>query len=119
MRVVIAWWDLAGTGRTVASLRDFLRDEAVDTWSQVRGLLLKTWISDDTDGHERWGAVFLWESAEAAAQELPRRAAELLGGPPHHLWSFDVEATVEGVHDLARLAGHGRALLPGRSPDIA
>jgi len=27
---------------------------------------------------ERWGAVYLWESAEAAAQELPSRARELI-----------------------------------------
>jgi hypothetical protein len=107
MHAVVAWWDLADSGQTVESLREFLREEAVDRFSRTPGLRLKFWISDEAAG--RWGAVFLWESAEAAAAPLPARAAELIGRPPTHRWSFEVEAVVEGLHDTPELAGVGLA----------
>ncbi len=110
MHAVVVWWDLANTGRSITDLRQFLRDEAVDRFSGLPGLVLKTWISDAET--ERWGAIFLWESAEAAAQPIPQRAAELIGAPPSQRLAFDVEASVEGTHTLASLAGHGLALTP-------
>ncbi|MFE0643182.1 hypothetical protein ACFW2Y_16440 [Streptomyces sp. NPDC058877] len=108
MHAVIVWWDLAGSGQTVESLRSFLRDEAVDRFAEVAGLRLKFWISDAAQ--QRWGAVLLWESAEAAAAPMAPRAAELIGRPPATVLSFDVEATVEGLFTTAALAGHGLAL---------
>ncbi|MFE4973804.1 hypothetical protein ACFRAR_17055 [Kitasatospora sp. NPDC056651] len=108
LKAAVVWWDLAGTGRTIDSLREFLREEAVDRFARVEGLRLKFWISDPAT--DRWGAVLLWESAEAAARPLPPRAAELIGRPPAQWTLFDVEATVEGVHSLTRLAGYGLAL---------
>lgn len=108
MHAVVAWWDLEGSGQTIESLRDFLRDEAVERFSQVEGLRLKFWISDAAAN--RWGAVLLWESAQAAATPIPARAAELIGRPPSVRLSFDVEATVEGVHAVAALGGRGLAL---------
>ncbi|MFJ3585145.1 hypothetical protein ACIPPS_23365 [Streptomyces sp. NPDC090127] len=107
MRAVIVWWDLGGSAQTIESLRGFLRDEAVDRFSEVAGLRLKFWISDAATN--RWGAVLLWESAEAA---IPQRAAELIGYPPTERHAFDVEATVEGVFAVAALAGRGAALEP-------
>jgi hypothetical protein len=47
----------------------------------------------------------VWESAEAARQELPSRAREVIGKDPEIAEEFDVEATVEGafaVEDLSR-----------------
>lgn len=114
LKAAVVWWDLTGTGRTIESLREFLREEAVDRFAQVEGLRLKFWISDPATN--RWGAVLLWESAEAAAAPLPARAAELIGRPPVERTLFDVEATVEGVHTPAALAGHGLALEPPESP---
>ena len=108
MRAVVAWWDLDRSDQTIESLRDFLRDEAVDRFSAMPGLRLKFWISDQESN--RWGAVFLWESAEAAAQPLPPRAAELIGYPPAQVASFDVEAVVEGDHHMPDLVGRGLAL---------
>ncbi|MFD8462318.1 hypothetical protein ACFV27_25305 [Streptomyces antimycoticus] len=108
MRVMVAWWDLTESDQTVESLRSFLRDEAVDAWSAQRGLVLKFWIADDE--HNRWGAVLLWESAEAAAPPHPGSAAELIGYPPTHRTWFDIEATVEGRHGTPSLLGLGRAL---------
>ncbi|MFF5139040.1 hypothetical protein ACFY6U_04695 [Streptomyces sp. NPDC013157] len=107
MHVVIAWWQLDRSAQTIASLRNFLRDEAVDRFSRVPGLRLKVWISDERT--DRWGAVFLWESAEAAAAPLPARAAELIGYPPTERHAFDVEATTEGTYDTVRLARLGLA----------
>ncbi|MFJ8794195.1 hypothetical protein [Streptomyces sp. NPDC102462] len=107
MKAVVAWWDLAPSGRDAASLRAFLREEAVARFARVAGLRLKVWMSDAPTG--RWGAIFLWESAEAAAQQLPARAAEIIGYPPTEVHVFDVEAVTEGRHGTPELAGLGLA----------
>ncbi|MGW4645060.1 hypothetical protein [Kitasatospora sp. NPDC004289] len=108
MRVVVVWWDLAESKAGIEELRAFLRDEAVERFTGHPGLVHKSWISDLEAN--RWGAVFLWESAEAAGRPLPPRAAELIGYPPTHRWAFDVEAGVLGAeYRLAGLAGLGLA----------
>lgn len=107
MRAVVVWWDLSDSDRTIEDLRVFLREEAVDWFAAFPGLVFKSWISDRVT--DRWGAVFLWESAEAAAQPIPPRAAELIGYPPTHRDAFDIEATVEGPHGLSGLSRLGLA----------
>jgi hypothetical protein len=102
LRLVL--WNLADSKTTIAELRRYVRDESVDAFADVPGLRLKAWISDEAT--ERWGAVHLWESAEAAEQELPSRARELIGQDADIAETFDVEATVEGrflVEQLSRL----------------
>jgi hypothetical protein len=97
-------WNLADSKTTIEELRRYLRDESVDSFADVRGLRFKAWISDEVT--ERWGAVYLWESAEAAEQELPSRARELIGKDPDIIEVFDVEATIEGRYaeeELSRL----------------
>jgi hypothetical protein len=69
----------------------------------VAGLLFKAWIADEAS--ERWGAVYVWESREAADQPLPSRARELIGKGPEIAEVFDVEATVSVAAQLAR-RGH-------------
>ncbi|WBQ05186.1 hypothetical protein [Kribbella sp. CA-293567] len=97
MRATIAWWDLAGSGQTIDSLRAQLRAEGVEPWTQVHGLRLKFWISDQETN--RWGAVMLWDStADPAAPLPPNRATELIGYPPTERMATDVEAVVEGFH---------------------
>jgi Putative mono-oxygenase ydhR len=96
-------WNLADSKTNVGELRRYLRDEAVDAFAQVDGLRFKAWIADEAT--ERWGAVYLWESGEAAEQQLPSRVRELIGKDPEIGETFDVEATVEGhfvVEDLSR-----------------
>jgi hypothetical protein len=102
LRLVL--WNLADSKTTIQELRRYLRDESVDTFAKVPGLRLKVWISDEIT--ERWGAIYLWESAEAAKQVLPSRARELIGKDPEIGETFDVEATIEGdfgVSELSRL----------------
>ena len=104
MFVRLVLWSLADSKTTVAELRRYLRDESVDAFSEVEGLRFKAWISDEAT--ERWGAVYLWESAEAASAELPSRARELIGKDPDVVEEFDLEATVEGRYaeeELSRL----------------
>ena len=104
MVVRLVLWSLADSKTTIAELRRYLRDESVDEFEQVPGLRFKAWISDEAT--ERWGAVYLFESAEAAEQELPTRARELIGKDPDVAELFDIEATVEGrfaVEQLSRL----------------
>jgi putative monooxygenase ydhR len=105
LRLVL--WNLADSKTTIGELRRYLRDESVEQFEQVPGLRFKAWISDETT--ERWGAVYLWESAEAARQELPGRARELIGKDPDVGEEFDVEATIEGAFALEDLSRRGLA----------
>ena len=94
MVVRFVLWNLADATTTVAELRRDLADEAVDRFAEAEGLRFKAWISDEAS--DRWGAIYFWESAEAAQQELPGRARELIGKDPDIGEEFDVEATIEG-----------------------
>jgi hypothetical protein len=101
MVVRFVLWNLADSQTTVEELRNYLRDEAVAAFAQVPGLLFKGWISDETG--ERWGAVYVFESAAAAEQPLPSRARELIGKDPDIVEVFDLEASVSVADQLARL----------------
>ena len=101
MVVRLVLWNLADSQTTLAGLRDYLRDEAIDAFEKVPGLLFKGWISDELG--ERWGAIYLFESAAAAAQPLPSRARELIGKDPEIAEIFDLEASVSVAPELAGL----------------
>jgi hypothetical protein len=105
LRFVI--WNLADSKTTIEELRRYLHDESVDAFEDVPGLRFKAWFSDEAT--ERWGAVYLWESAEAAEQELPSRARELIGKEPDIGEEFDVEATIEGAFVIEELSRRGLA----------
>ena len=100
-------WNLADSKTTIHELRRYLRDESADAFSDVPGLRFKAWISNEVT--ERWGAVYLWESAEAAEQDLPSRARELIGKDPDVGETFDVEATIEGRYVNEQLSRLGLA----------
>lgn len=104
MVVRIVLWNLADSMTTIEELRRYVRDESVEEFAEVEGLRFKAWISDALG--ERWGAFYLFESREAADQELPGRARELIGKQPDLVEEFDLEATVEGRYadeELSRL----------------
>jgi hypothetical protein len=105
LRLVL--WNLADSKTTIDELRRYLRDESVEAFAEVPGLRFKAWISDEAT--ERWGAFYLWESREAAEQELPSRARELIGKEPDIGEDFDVEATIEGAFELDELSRRGLA----------
>jgi hypothetical protein len=101
MLVRIGLWNLADSDTDIESLRTYIREESVDAYSNMPGLLFKAWISDPAS--ERWGAVYVWESREAADQPLPGRARELIGRPPDLSEEFDLEATVSVAERLRNL----------------
>jgi hypothetical protein len=105
--VRLVLWNLADSKTTIAELRRYLHDESVDAFEEVQGLRFKAWMSDEAT--ERWGAVYLWESADAAGQELPSRARELIGKDPDLVEEFDVEATIEGRFAIEELSRRGLA----------
>jgi hypothetical protein len=105
--VRIVLWSLADSKSTIDELRRYLRDESVDAFEEVEGLRFKAWLSDPSG--ERWGAVYLFESLEAARQELPSRARDLIGKEPDLVEEFDVEATIEGRYAEERLSRLGLA----------
>ena len=105
LRLVL--WNLADSKTTIAELRRYLREESVDQFAEVPGLRFKAWISDEAT--ERWGAVYLWESEEAAQQVVPSRARELIGKDPDIGEDFDVEATIEGRFEIEELSRLGLA----------
>ena len=107
MIVRIVLWSLADSKTTIGELRRYLRDESVDAFAEVPGLRFKAWISDEAT--ERWGAIYLWESAEAARQELPGRVRELIGKDPDIGEEFDLEASVEGRFAVEELSRRGLA----------
>jgi hypothetical protein len=100
-------WNLADSQTTIEELRRYLRDESVDAFEDIEGLRFKAWISDQAT--ERWGAFYVWESQEAARQELPSKARELIGKDPDIVEEFDVEATIEGRFDVEQLSRLGLA----------
>ena len=110
MLIRLVLWSLADSQTTVAELRRYLRDESADAFADVPGLRFKAWISDE--GTERWGAVYVWESREAANQALPSRARELIGKDPEIAEEFDVEATIEGRFAVEELSRRGLAFEP-------
>ena len=107
MLVRLVLWNLADSNTTIPELRRYLREESVDAFAQVPGLRFKAWISDEAT--ERWGAIYVWESAETAARQLPNPARELIGKDPDIGEQFDVEATVEGDFEIAELSRRGLA----------
>ncbi|SDH01671.1 hypothetical protein [Paraburkholderia phenazinium] len=94
MKATISWWNLDQSAQTVDSLRGYLTAEGVSPWEAVAGMHSKAWISDRASN--RWGAVVIWDCAEAMSQPLPpNRATELIGYPPSVRVTFDVEALIE------------------------
>jgi hypothetical protein len=85
MIVRLVLWSLADSKTTLAELRHQL-DAASE---EAPGLRFRAWISDEAT--ERFGAIELWESAEAAEQEVPARVRELIGKDPEIGETFDVE----------------------------
>jgi glucan phosphoethanolaminetransferase (alkaline phosphatase superfamily) len=73
----------------------------VDAFGRVPGLPFLAWFSDEAT--ERWGAIYFFESREAAEQQLPSRARELIGKDPDLVEVFDLEASASVAADLARL----------------
>jgi hypothetical protein len=109
MILQLVLWNLADSMTTIEELRRYLREESVDRFEEVPGLRFKAWISDEAT--ERWGAVYLWESAAAAAQThgVQDRARELIGKEPDLGEEFDVEATIEGQFEIEELSRLGLA----------
>ena len=101
MLVRFVLWNLAESLTNIGELRRYLHDESVPEFEDVPGLLFKAWISDEAT--ERWGAVYVWESYEAAEQELPSRARELIGKDPDIAEVFNLEASVSVASQLRRL----------------
>lgn len=97
MKATISWWNLDRSSHTIESLRKYLRDEGVEPWEAVQGMHSKAWICDPANN--LWGAVALWNDADAMKQPLPpNRASELIGYPPSVRHTFDVEALVQDRH---------------------
>ncbi len=101
MIVRLVLWSLGDVDVTIGELRDYLRDESVEAFSDVEGLLFKAWVSDESS--ERWGAVYVWDSVEASEQTLPSHARELIGKDPEVIDLFDLEATVSSAPQLTHL----------------
>jgi Putative mono-oxygenase ydhR len=101
MVVRFVLWNLADSSISIEELRHYLRDEAVDAFADVPGILFKAWISDVSG--ERWGAFYVFESAAAADQSLPSRARELIGKDPEIVEVFDLEASVSVADQLTHL----------------
>jgi hypothetical protein len=83
--VRLVLWNLADSKTTLDELRHHLDDAS----EQAPGLRFRAWISDEAT--ERFGAIELWESVEAAEQEVPRQVRDLIGKDAEVGEIFDVE----------------------------
>jgi hypothetical protein len=104
MLVRFVLWDLADSLTNVGELRRYLQDEAVDAFAEVEGPRFKAWISDAAT--ERWGAIYLFESPQAARQPLPSRVRELISKDADE---FELEASIEGRYADEALSRLGLA----------
>jgi hypothetical protein len=105
-------WNLSQSEQTVQSLREYLRDYAVDAYSQVPGLRQKIWVSSTGEDGEMWGAVYLWDNKESAYGRPPgvSRVVQLIGYAPTQRTYFSVEAATDGASEVGALtAGIGLA----------
>ncbi|MDR3080565.1 MAG: hypothetical protein LBV60_06490 [Streptomyces sp.] len=107
MYVSIVLWNLKNSKATVESLREYLRDYAVDAFSTLRGMKLKAWFADAEKGY--WGAVYLWDGVNMQDPLSVSKAIELIGYPPTTTSVFAVEAIAEGISVIDSFAGIGRA----------
>ena len=107
MIVRLVLWNLADADLSVADLRRHLREESVPAFAEVPGLRLKLWVSDEHT--DRWGAVYLFESREAADARVPSRVSELVGKDPDLVEEFDLEASIEGRFADDELSRRGLA----------
>jgi hypothetical protein len=105
--ISIVLWNLEKSDATVESLREYLRDYAVDAFSTLRGMRMKTWFADAERGY--WGAVYLWDGVNMQNPLSVSRAIELIGYPPTTTSVFAVEAIAEGVSVIESFEGVGRA----------
>ena len=108
MLVSFVLWNLADSKTNIEELRRYLADESIDEFERVPGLRFKAWVSDEAT--ERWGAIYLWESAEAARSASGpgiSRAREIIGKDPDIAEEFDVEATIEGAFVDEQLSRRG------------
>ena len=101
MIVRFVLWSLADSDTTVEELREYIRTEAAAAFTDLPGLLFKGWVSDEST--DRWGAMYVFDSPEAAAQPLPSRARELIGKDPDIIEVFDLEASVSPADQLDHL----------------
>ena len=111
-------WNLADSQTTIEELRRYLVDESVDEFEQVEGLRLKLAVGR---GDRSVGRGLCLGSAEAARQDLPGRARELIGKEPDITEEFDVEATIEGRFDMDELsdsASHSKLEDEGLREDL-
>ncbi|MDA2810209.1 hypothetical protein O4J56_06120 [Nocardiopsis sp. RSe5-2] len=107
MYISIVVWNLAESEATVESLREYLRDYAVDAFSTLRGMRMKTWFADAEKGY--WGAVYLWDGEKMGNPRSVSKAIELIGYPPTSTSVFAVEAIAEGISAIESFEGVGRA----------
>jgi hypothetical protein len=118
--IQIVAWDLSKSTATVESLRDYLRDYAVDAYSKLEGMRLKVWFGNAAK--QVWGAVYLWDSLpQMGGVARVTRAIELIGYPPTSVSVFEVEAIAEGLSAHEFLGGLGQALTktPERSATMS
>jgi hypothetical protein len=106
MHCTLILWNLSQSSQTVQSLREYLRDYAVEAYGQVDGLRQKIWVSSTGPEGEMWGAVYLWDDPEQAYGRPPgvSRVVELIGYAPTQRTYFSVEAAVTGPGVLGPLA---------------
>ena len=93
-------WSLSGTpAGTEQVLRDYVRDEGVERFSEMPGLHQKTWQMAERGF---FSGVYVWATREARADFLerfranPSRVTQLLGNGPELVQEWDLVCVAVG-----------------------
>ena len=100
-------WSLSGTpAGTEQVLRDYVRDEGVERFSAMSGLVQKTWQMAERGF---FSGVYVWTTREARTEFLegfranPSRVTQLLGNGPELVQEWDLVGVAVGAEGpLAR-----------------
>lgn len=117
MYISIVIWNLEKSDATVETLREYLRDYAVEAFSTLKGMRMKTWFADAEKGY--WGAVYLWDGVNMENPLSVSKAIDIIGYPPTSTSVFAVEAIAEGDSVIESFAGVGRAFEDVAAEDAA
>ena len=112
MFLAIVTFDLTHSSVSYSELRDWVVDRSMTEYSELPGLKLKAWFSDELN--RQWGAVYLVDSPTVLRQDkLPRLAnghTGPIGARPTSVQWLELEAFVAGPDGLDELFGAGLAL---------
>jgi len=109
MYILILNWDLSQKAKEIfQTLREYIRNVSWERYKNKKGLIQKTWYSNEETG--QFGGIYLWETKEAMEEEIKTmyRVKSMTGIEPT-ITKLNIEALQEGNHSIENLTELGLA----------